>query len=109
MGAIGQTKRSLASTLKEHHPGNKTGNQTDVTKHLLEIYHTQLILVNQKSLQQQTSQGTVNKRNSFYPTASTPLCRRRIIHTTVCFQLLINVCIFFLIFYQIYLFFSTIF
>ena len=33
---IGQTKRNLTSRLKEHHPGNKTGTQTDVTKHLLE-------------------------------------------------------------------------
>ena len=33
---IGQTKRNLTSSSKEHHPGNKTGTQTDVTKHLLE-------------------------------------------------------------------------
>ena len=33
---IGQTKRNLTSRLKEHHLGNKTGTQTDVTKHLLE-------------------------------------------------------------------------
>ena len=32
----GQTKRNLTSRLKEHHPGSKTGTQTDVSKHLLE-------------------------------------------------------------------------
>ena len=30
------TKRNLTSRLKKHHPGNKTGTQTDVTNHLLE-------------------------------------------------------------------------
>ena len=33
---IGQRKRNLTSRLKEHHPGNKSGTQTHVTKHLLE-------------------------------------------------------------------------
>ena len=68
---IGQTKRNLTSRLKEHHPGNKTGTQTDVTKHQLENPSHAIYSNEPEILTTANHPRELLIKNFTYPTATT--------------------------------------